>query len=195
MLAPRWLLWIDAVGGFLVCEGAEIRIGQAVPDNDVDVPLLADVSRYHATIRRDPEGYLVDASHDVRVDGRPAEATTWLADGCSLELGVSVRFQFRRPHPLSSSARLDLISRHRIQPAASAVLLMADTCLLGPAPTCHVVCRNWQSEVILFRQQGELFCRSAGRLVVDGARFDRVASVERASRIEGERFSLSIERI
>src|SRR5689334_16597611 len=47
----RYLLWIDSVGGFYLCTGSCIRIGQAVPGNSVELPLLADLSRHHATIR------------------------------------------------------------------------------------------------------------------------------------------------
>ena len=59
-LAPRFMLWIDAVGGFLVCLGDEIIIGQAVPGYDVDVPIQADISRQHVKIRREGEGYVLE---------------------------------------------------------------------------------------------------------------------------------------
>jgi hypothetical protein len=45
--SPRFMLWIDAVGGYLVCLGDEVTIGQAVPNNRVDVPIQADISRKH----------------------------------------------------------------------------------------------------------------------------------------------------
>ena len=42
---PRCILWVDAVGGYLVCLGDEIVLGQAIPGTTVDVPILADLSR------------------------------------------------------------------------------------------------------------------------------------------------------
>src|SRR5438093_1143339 len=45
--AARFMLWIDAVGGYLVCLGDEIVIGQAAPGTKVDVPIQADISRKH----------------------------------------------------------------------------------------------------------------------------------------------------
>ena len=63
-------LWIDGVGGYLVCLNNRITLGQATPDAAVDVPLLADVSRLHATLTRDPEGYLLHALRPARVNGR-----------------------------------------------------------------------------------------------------------------------------
>src|SRR5262249_48676796 len=58
--SQRFLLWIDGVGGYLVCLGARVTLGQATPDSFVDVPLFADVSRLHATLTRDAEGYLLE---------------------------------------------------------------------------------------------------------------------------------------
>ena len=53
------VLWVDAVGGFLICERDKIVLGQAIPTSGVDVPIQADISRRHATIHRDGECYLI----------------------------------------------------------------------------------------------------------------------------------------
>src|SRR5262249_20632127 len=37
--AQRLLLWVDGVGGFLICLNARITLGQATPDAFVDVPI------------------------------------------------------------------------------------------------------------------------------------------------------------
>src|SRR5262245_27153102 len=68
--APRFLLWIDGVGGYLICLGNRIALGQATPEANVDVPLFADVSRFHATLTRDAEGYLLEAARTVRVNNQ-----------------------------------------------------------------------------------------------------------------------------
>jgi hypothetical protein len=49
----RALLWVDAVGGFLVCLDDVISIGQPSPSESLALPILADLSRRHAIIRRD----------------------------------------------------------------------------------------------------------------------------------------------
>ncbi len=167
----RLLLWVDAVGGFLVCQGNEIRLGQAVPGSPIELPLLADLSRHHATIRRDEEGYTVEPLREVWLNDHQIDATSWLADGSLLQLGRALKLRFSRPHPLSATARLDFLNHHRTQPSASAVLLMADTCVLGPGPKSHVVCRDWPHEVVLHRQHGGLYCRGPGALEVDGKVF------------------------
>ena len=70
----RFMLWVDAVGGFLVCSADEVTLGQPVRCETCDVPILADIYSRHARIRRDGEGYLIEAIGEVRVD-RPKEIT------------------------------------------------------------------------------------------------------------------------
>ena len=57
----RFLLWVDAVGGYLVCLDDRIVLGRAGPDSPADVPLMGDLSRNHATLIRNGEGYVLQA--------------------------------------------------------------------------------------------------------------------------------------
>ena len=191
----RLLLWVDAVGGFFVCLGHEVRLGQAVPDSVVELPLLADLSRHHATIRRDEEGYTIEPLRDVRLNHHKIATVSWIHDGSLIELGPALQLRFSRPHPLSATARLDFISHHRTQPSAAAVLLMADTCVLGPGANNHVVCRQWPHDVVLYRQHGGLYCRTAGVLEVDGKICQQQAPLTPRSHVVGEQFSFSLEEI
>ena len=61
----RFLLWVDAVGGYLVCLDDRILLGRAGPDSHADIPLMGDLSRNHATLLRNGEGYLLQAHHRV----------------------------------------------------------------------------------------------------------------------------------
>ncbi len=199
----KFMLWVDAVGGFRVCLGDEVTLGQPVRSGAVDVPILGDISSRHARIRRDEEGYLIEAFREVRLDGRPVDKLAALADGSQITLGQGVQMVFRRPHALSATARLDFASHHRTQPSADAVLLMADSCILGPSPYCHVVCRDWTEEVILYRHfepgraelDEQLYCRTAGLLTIDGVPCRGRGRVTPNSRVEGEGFSLNLEEI
>jgi tetratricopeptide (TPR) repeat protein len=193
--SPRFLLWVDGVGGYLVCEDAEVVLGQPTDEGRVDVPILGDVSRRHATIRRDGEGYLITPRRPTRIDGRAIEGIAWLADGNLIELGDAVKLRFRRPHPLSATARLEFVSRHRTQPAADAVLLLADSLVLGPGASCHVPCRDWSRDVVLGRYGNDLFCRAPGAFQVDGASHAGQARLTRGSRVSGEDFSLTLENL
>ena len=61
--AATWSAWATGV-----------TFGQATPDSRVDVPLFADVSRLHATLTRDAEGYVLEAVRPVQVNGQPVDA-------------------------------------------------------------------------------------------------------------------------
>jgi len=191
----RFMLWVDVVGGFWVCTGDELVLGQPVHGAAVDIPILGDISGRHARICRDQEGYLIEAIREVRLDGRRVDKMDVLADGSRITLGQAVRLSFRRPHALSATARLDFLSPHRTQPTADAVLLMADALILGPGPRSHVVCRNWPQEVVLCRHQGRLLCRTAGPLEIDGAECTDRGYVTMNSHVEGRGFSFSLEEI
>ncbi|MDD4269188.1 MAG: FHA domain-containing protein [Pirellulaceae bacterium] len=189
----RFLLWIDAVGGYWVCLAEEVIVGQ--PAGGVDVPILGDLSERHAWLRRDGEAYLVEPLRPLRVNSQPVDGVTTLQDRARILLGDRVELRFRRPHPLSATARLEFRSGHRTQPSSDAVLLMAETCVLGPSRQSHVVCRAWPHEVVLYRRGGELFCRTAGSFQIDGRPVKRDGRVWTNSRIEGSGFSLSLEPI
>jgi pSer/pThr/pTyr-binding forkhead associated (FHA) protein len=191
----RFMLWIDAVGGYWVCLGDEVTIGQPSWQGTADVPILGDLSSRHALIRRDGEEYLIEALREVYVDGSPVDNVGWLRNRSRIQLGRSVQLLFRRPHALSGTARLDFLSRHRTQPAADAVLLMADTCILGPKRHCHVVCPEWTRELVLYRHEGELYCRAAGPFEIDGVACVDRGRIIKNSRIQGEGFSVNLEAI
>lgn len=207
---PRFLLWVDAVGGYLVCLGDEIVIGQAHPGNQVDVPLQADIRRRHVSIRREGEGYVLDPlisaesgpantaaarQARVRMDGKEVKRPALLSDGDEFELGEGVRLRFRKPHALSASARLEILSKHRTHPFADAVLLMAESAVLGPKWQNHVICREWTGDVVLYRQEENLFCRAMQSLEIDGQLQEGRGRLSVRSRIVGPDFSLSLEPV
>jgi hypothetical protein len=191
---PRFMMWVDGVGGFLTCLSETVRIGQAVAGNRVELPIIGDLSRQHATITRQGEGYSIRPSAPTWVGGRAITEPRWLSDGDEVKLGSSFLMRFRQPHPLSATARLELISHHRTQPAADGVLLMATSCVLGPGHQNHVVCRQWAHDVVLVRQGQSLACHSARPFEVDGQPRDRRATITLNSRIQGEDFCLSLEQ-
>ncbi len=194
--SPRFLLWIDAVGGYFVCLAEHVLIGQAVPDTEADVPIQGDLSRRHAKIRRDGENYLIEPIVGaVRIGGRSINSSVLLADGDEIELGKVVRLRFRKPHPLSVSARLDFISRHRTQPWADGVLLMGESCVLGPNWHNHVVCRDWRDDVVLFRQGKDLYCRGMQTLEIDGKPCDGRGKLTCNSHITSDDFAITLEEI
>jgi hypothetical protein len=191
--STRFLLWIDAVGGYLVCLGDEIVLGQPVLGGPADVPIVADISRRHAVIRREAENYVLSPIAKTKVDGMPITQDAPLVDGATIELGEGVKLRFRRPNALSGTARLEFVSHHRTKPHVDAVLLMTSACILGPKRNCHVVCSDWPADVILYRDGDQLYCRCAGSIVVDGIPQHGRAPIAIRSQITGDDFSLQLE--
>jgi FHA domain len=187
------LLWVDAVGGFLVCLDDQIVLGQPSSGISIAVPILADLSRRHAVIRREAGAYVLEPIQKVSIDGREASGPVVLSDGQMIQLGDAVRIRFTKPHALSATARLDFASHHKTQPSADAVLLMAESCVLGPSQHCHVRCRDWQQDVVLYRRGDQLQCRSVAAIAVDGQPRSGAVDVQPGERVEGESFSFTWE--
>lgn len=188
----RFLLWIDGVGGYLVCMSARVSIGQATPEACVDIPLFADVSRLHGYLTRDHEGYLLEAVRPMVVNGNKVEKAL-LQDGDRITLGQVCQLQFHQPVAVSATARLTLASGHRLGQAVDGVILMAETCVLGPAPDAHVVIPDLISPVVLFRRKDGLSVRAEGEFTVDSvASRDRVA-LHGNSTVAGNDFRFTLE--
>ena len=164
----RFVLWVDAVGGYLVCMNHEVVLGQAVPHTQIEIPILGDLSRQHAKIQRADGDYLIEPLEPTWINRDRIVSRALLTDGVELTLGPSVRFRFRKPHALSATARLEFLSPHRTQPYADGILLMAESCVLGPRTANHVLCRKWDQDVVLYRQEDDLYCRSTESLEIDG---------------------------
>jgi hypothetical protein len=191
---PRYLLWVDGVGGFLVCMGNRVTIGQATPESHVDIPLYADVSRLHASLTRDSEGYLLEATRPVQVNGRTVERAL-LRSHDRLTLGNGCQIQFSQPVPVSATARLDVRSGHRLALAVDGILLMADTLVLGPGSQAHVTIPDLDQAVILFRQKDGLAVRYGGNLSVDGQRCKERGLLRPNSTVTGDDFAFAIEPV
>ena len=163
----RLILWVDGAGGYLVCLGSTVLVGQANPGTTVDIPVLGDLSRNHAMVIRDGEGYLIRSDRELFINGRVARQSA-LRDGDVIRLGRSVELKFSLPCPVSETARLALVSRHRLHLSLAGILLMAETCVLGPTSQTHVQVPGAGGQVVLYRQADAIWCRGEGELLIDG---------------------------
>jgi hypothetical protein len=190
----RFLLWVDAVGGYLVCLEDQVVLGRAGHDSNADVPLMGDLARNHATLVRDGDGYVLRAHQPTFVNGKPVEAAT-LRDGDVIRLGSSVELEFRQPSPVSATARLAIVSRHRLPLAVDGVLLMAETCIVGASPQAHIAAPALADPVVLYRQGPALWCRASGGFEVDGRTCAGRAPLTLQSSVLGDAFSFSLEAL
>ena len=191
----RVVAWIDEVGAYLVCLGNEIVLGQPSAEGGVDVPILADLSRRHAVIRRESEAYVLVPLHQTAVDGREIAEPTVLRDKSVIKLGPGVEIRFRKPHALSATATLEMVTRNRIEPAVDGIVLMSESCILGPHGHSHIRCRRWQDELVLFRRGDQLMCRTTSPVEVDGEPGATQAAIGPTCRIEGDQFALTLEEL
>ncbi|MBX9579564.1 MAG: hypothetical protein K2X87_04580, partial [Gemmataceae bacterium] len=204
----RFLLWVDGVGGYLVCTGNRVTFGQAVVGGGpVDVPLFAEVSRVHAEVTRDGEGYLIEAGRSavaagataspraVRVNDAEAVRAV-LAPGDRVTLGPTCQFVFGRPVGVSGTACLRLTSGHRLTPLVEGVLLMANELILGPGPDAHVVVPDAPGRVLVYRSRDGLGVRVPdGRFKVNDRPFSDRAPLPLPAGVETDTLTFSVEPV
>ena len=157
----KYLLWIDGVGAWQLCAGSQFLIGGPTLEHpSADICLMANLSRQHATLERIGEDWFIQPHAATVVSGRSVSSRTLLKTGDEIKLAERVRLGFRTPSILSGSAILDFESSHRPSQSVNGIILMTDNCLLGPRRDHHVCCADWPDLVVLFRQDGQLRCRS-----------------------------------
>lgn len=189
----RRILWIDGVGGFLLVESDEVSIGQAVSGSTADVCIVGDLSRQAAVLRRNAGDYLLQPFQNTVVNGVGVDRPQLLQGEATIQFGSRVKLRFCKSSPLSATARLDLLSLHRFKPHVNGVLLLSDSCIVGPNPGSHVVCPTWSTELLLFRHGNGWFFRSLQLVNVDGQPMQGQIPLVAGMRMDGEDFSLSIE--
>lgn len=190
----RSILWIDGVGAWLICTGTRISIGQATAvGGPVDVPLVADVSRIHATLLRDDEAYLLETNRAVAVNGRSiTKSVLWSGDRIALG---SCQMIFTLPVPGCLSAKLVIDGGRRLPMAVDGVLLMADMLVLGPGEQVHVAMPELSQPLYLFRQNDRLGIRWQGKFEVDGQGYNDRALLSPDCYVRSAGFSMGLESI
>ena len=191
----RFLLWIDAVGGYLVCAKDRVTLGRAAPESTVDIPIQADIARHHTAIERQGDCYLIHPAPELFVQGKAADQPRFLRHGDVIQLGTNVALRFHQPHALSATARLEWASHHRTRPATDGVVLFAESCVLGPASSAHIPCRRWRDDVILYRCEHDLCVRSATPYEIDGSSAKGRSRLKESSRVVGRDFSFCLEEL
>ncbi len=190
----RFLLWVNNAGGYLVCTANRVTFGQGAGDGPVDVPLLADVSRLHAELTRDAEGYVLESQRAVAINGKPVTRAA-LQPGDRVTLGPSCQFVFHLPSPVSPSARLEFVSGHHFPLAVTSVLLMAEALILGPGPKAHVSLAGLGEPVVLFRGAGGLGMSFPGPFRVENEPCRDRAAVPVPAWVHGEAFGFGLEAV
>lgn len=151
------LVLVDGGGSNLLVRGGRVRLGRGGA-HEVDVPLPGDVQSHHADVMRRGEDYFLTAYGPTQVNHRHVQHVR-LRDGDRITLGSSTKMVFLRPSAKSQSAVLRMSHRCRLPLDVSQIILFQDTCLLGPAASCHVQTHEGDVQIVLFERGGGLHAR------------------------------------
>ncbi len=192
-----YLLWVDGVGSYLLFLDDRMTIGGPQYTSEVaDLALLSNLSRKHASlIRSSSSNYYLEAHSRVSVSGREIFENTYLQDGSEIQLGNSVKLGFKIPNALSSTAVVDFQSGHRPDQNIDAVILMHDSCLLGPGMENHIPCKEWKECVILFKRENKIYCQSRADLFLNDQLVKNQTEIPAGAIISGIDFRFRLEKI
>ncbi|PQO46585.1 FHA domain-containing protein [Blastopirellula marina] len=193
-MSDRLQMWIDGVGGYMLLLGDRVNIGQAMASAQVDIPIMGDISRRHAAIRRSGEEYILEPLTEMVLNDQPIGGLAVLKHRDVMTLGRGVRIQFTQPHPLSNSAVLRIISRHRTEPACDGMVMLADSLLMGPKMNNHVVCPQWLQDVVIYRSGSKLQLRSKTPLFQSDST-EPASAIKIGETVQGEEVSFCLEPI
>lgn len=188
----RLILWVDGVGGYLLLLEPRATLGQAGPSSRCDIPLMADISRAHATIERETEGYIVEAHQPAMVNDKRVTQSP-LQNGDRLTLGESCQLRFVQNVPLSNSARLEIVSGHRFGLPIDGVLMMAEAIVLGGGQV-HLKLPI-SDRLVLFRVQDGLVLRGSQSFTVNGESVGQDFVLRPGDVVRGEDFGLALELV
>lgn len=200
----RYVAWIDGVGAWLILTGSSISLGRvngnvsplvkaSSTEQEADVALVANLSRDHASIQRVDENYVLKPKSAVQIQSRPISYDTVLPDSCEIMLGDSVRLSFSIPTPLSATAKMTFASEHRPRTSVDGVILMAETCLLGPSASDHISCRNWSESVVLVQTPAGIVAKSKQEMQIGDCRAGASDVVSNGQVVNGEDFRFRLE--
>ena len=154
---------------------------------------MGDLSRTHAVLVRSGESYVLEPHHPSFVNGKSVPDQVVLHHGDVIRLGSTVELEFHQPSPVSATARLVIVSRHRLPLAVDGILLMAETCIVGGTGQAHIPASALKEPVVLYRQGNALWCRAPGSFEVDGRTCAARAPLGMQSSVLGDGFSFCLE--
>jgi hypothetical protein len=158
-VAMPFLLLIDGGGSALLLRQDRVRLGREGSSACPEIGLTGDLQAVHAEIERRGDDYFLTAHGPTEINRRRIEHAL-LRDGDRIVMD-SAKLVFARPSAKSASAVLRLSHRCRLPQDVSDIVLFRDTCLIGPAPTCHLRTREGHGQIVLFDRGGVLQARLA----------------------------------
>jgi hypothetical protein len=127
--------------------------------------IQADISRQHAEFLREAQGIVLIAYAETTVNGKSGSSFL-LKDGDHIAMRT-VEFTYHQPLAWSKTARLEIVSRHRLPLGLNGVLLMSETCVVGGPKSAHIPA-PWESPVVVSWNRDQYWLRAPGEIHLDG---------------------------
>ncbi len=174
-----------------MCDQETTIIGGASAGADVPLRLMCDLPSRAAVFHHRGQDHLIEPRHTVWLNGQEIRTTSLLASDDKIKLGSSVELLFSQPTQLSGTAILTLRSGHRWRDALDGALLLGHSCLIGPSPTAHVRCRQWEKDIVLFRNRDQWMVRRDEYTEDGSVRSPSTYPVKLGERIQGQGYSMT----
>jgi len=171
-LPARFLLQVDGSGSYLVVCEDRVTVGPGGSSGRHDVNLQADSGLPYGTIERHEDDYFLLSDGSVKVNGQRASRSL-LRHGDKVALSVRCGFSFLRPNAASGTALLQLSGTRLDRSDARRVILLQREIVLGSGPSAHVRVNGLARNIVLYAQNGTLYCRSAESVLCEGREVDR----------------------
>jgi hypothetical protein len=170
-LPTNFQLQIDGVGSYLVISDSTATIGPISSSQRPLVGLMAQPGLPVATIDRVEGDYFIRSTDPLGVNEKPV-TDKLLEDGDKISLSMRCRMKFNVPNAASATAVISLASARLPSPDVRNIILMDREILIGPGMKNHIRATGMKDQVVLFKQNGKLLCRTDKNIEVDGKRYD-----------------------
>ena len=170
-LEKNFLLQIDGVGSYLVITETPVTIGPVSSSFRPLIGLMAQPNLPVATIDRVEGDYFIRAKETIGVNEKPV-TDKLLEDGDKISLSMRCRMKFNVPNAASATAVISLASARLPSADTRSIILMDREILIGSGIKNHIRASRMKNQIVLFKQNGKLLCRTDVPVEVDEKQYD-----------------------
>ncbi len=193
------MMWIDGVGAYLLCAGAENWIGKHVEGTRCQIAFHGDLSRFHAKItQRDGRFYISSKSATKLFRQKRLVPTVDASPLCDQDLlvfasGIKMCFHQSDGH---GTAKLTLESGHKTVPRCDCIFLVSEGIMIADSSDADIRFPGLIGKLEIKKHGGCYVAETHGmELVADGRVVRGPTRLEPDSRIIGHQLSIQMERI
>lgn len=168
----NFLLRIDGVGSYLVISDSTASIGPISSSLRPLVGLMAQPGLPVATIERIEGDYFIRSTDPLAINEKPV-TDKLLEDADKISLSMRCRMKFNIPNAASATAVIALASARLSNADIRNIILMDREILIGSGIKNHIRATELKHQIVLFKQNGKLLCRTDQSIEVNGKPYDQ----------------------